>query len=144
MLFDKNCHKIVQFVFGNDSKEPFDSKFTFFDFREVTVNETLIKVYSYLIVIKMCSHSREVTEYLTSFSTDIFVRLLKLNLLSVFTPNISTSLFKFANLKLCWSMFWWIHIEIFHGFVSYNFGRTNQSLSISHWTFFDPLVPDVY
>ena len=53
-----------------------------------------------MIVIKVCSHSRDVTEYLTSFSTDIFVRLLILNLLSVLTPNISTSLLKFANLNV--------------------------------------------
>ena len=52
-----------------------------------------------MIVIKVCSHSRDLTEYLTSFSTDIFVRLLILNLLSVLTPNISTSLLKFANVN---------------------------------------------
>ena len=80
-----------------------------------------------MIVIKVCSHSREVIEYLTSFCTDIFVRPLKLNLLSVFTPNISTSLLKFANL------FWPIHSDIFHDFMSYNFDRTNQSLS---WNLF--------
>ena len=42
MLFDKKCHKIAQFVFGNGSKEPFDFKFTFFDFLESTVNEILV------------------------------------------------------------------------------------------------------
>ena len=63
-----------------------------------------------MIVIKVCSHSREVTEYLTSFSTDIFVQLLKVNLFSVLTPNIFTSLLKSANVKLYWSMFWPIHL----------------------------------
>ena len=52
-----------------------------------------------MIVIKVCSYSREFTEYLTSFSTDIFVQLLKLNILPVFT-RVFTSLLTFANLKL--------------------------------------------
>ena len=64
-----------------------------------------------MIVIKMCGHSKEVTEYLASFSTDIFVRLLKLSLFSVFTPNISTSLLKSGNVKLCWSMFWPVNTQ---------------------------------
>ena len=80
-----------------------------------------------MIVIKVCSHSTEVTEYLTSFSTDIFLRLLKLNFFSVFTPNIPTSFLKFATLKLCWSMFWPIHSDIFHDFMSHNFDRTNHA-----------------
>ena len=70
-------------------------KFTFFD----------------LIVVKMCGHSREVTEYLTSSPTDIFVLLLKSNLFLVFTPNISTSSLKSANVKLFWSMFWPLHTQ---------------------------------
>ena len=96
MLLDKKCHKIDEFVLANGSKWPFDSKFKFFNFLEPTVNERG----SFLIVIKVCSHSREVTKYLTSFSTGIFERLLKLNLLSVFATSISTSLLKSANLNL--------------------------------------------
>ena len=34
-------NKIVEFVSGNDSKEPFDFKFTFLDFLESTVNKIL-------------------------------------------------------------------------------------------------------
>ena len=38
-----------------------------------------------MIVIRVCSHFREVTEYLTSFSTDIVVRLLKKIILRMYT-----------------------------------------------------------
>ena len=40
--------------------------------------------------------------------------------------NISTSLLKSANVKLCWLMFWpiYIHSDIFCYFMSYNFDRT--------------------
>ena len=41
MLLDKKCHKIDEFVLANGSKEPFDSKFKFFNFLEPTVKEVL-------------------------------------------------------------------------------------------------------
>ena len=72
-----------------------------------------------MIVIKVRSHSREDSEYLTSYSTDAFIRPLKLNLLTLFTFNNSSSLRKFGYINL---------VLILVIFMLYNFDRANQSL----------------
>ena len=89
----------------------------------------LLYSYSFIMVIKVCSHSREVTQCLNSFSTDIFVQLLKLNLLLVFRPNISTSLLKSANLKPC--------SKCKHHFIMwhYYFLKTTLFVANSYWIY---------
>ena len=72
-----------------------------------------------MILIKVRSHSREDSEYLTSCSIDAFIRPLKLNLLTLFTFNISTSLSKFGYINLA---------LILVIFMLYNFDRASQSL----------------